>query len=379
MKRTTNQTDDSGTTKSSSPRKVTVTMLSEMSGFSRATVSRVLNDNSSVHPAAREKILQAIRETGYTRVKPRVKMDVNFSKVTIVIDDLNPYIEGSYLDTVLRALRDEAESLGITCQYMNQEVINNPLELDHQLRETEAVLMIGLDNPLLLEEFKKYNIPTVIVNGSDPKMECSSISPDNEMGGFMLANYLIDKGHINSCFLNAHIKHSLWERSDGFRRAFEMRGLPFDSQRQLIDICKIAPQVDPSGKLYESLMKRRGGNDFGVSLVIDYLIQNHYFDDITAIACVCDTAAISVMKGLKDAGIKIPEDISVTGFDDIAIASMTTPALTTVSYDFHNIAKLAFSILIRISSGTLTTPLRSSARVTLMERQSVCNRNPHVI
>lgn len=378
MKRTTNR-NESGTNVISTARKVTVTMLSEMSGVSRATVSRVLNDNSSVHPAAREKVLKAVRETGYTRVKPRVKMDVNFTMVSIVIDDINPYIEGSYLDTVLRALRDEAEILGITCEYINHDVVNNHDELERQLKEAEAVLMIGMDNPMLLEEFKKFNLPAVIVNGSDPKMEFSSISPDNEMGGFMLANYLIDKGHINSCFINAHIKHALWERSDGFRRAFEMRGLPFNPQKQIIDVCKIAPLVDPSGKLYEDITKRRGGNDFGISRVIGYLIENNYFDDITGIACVCDSAALSVMKGLKDAGFKIPDDFSITGFDDVAIASMTSPALTTMSYDFHNIARLAFSILVRVASDNLNIPLRSNAKVTLIERQSVLNRNPHVI
>lgn len=354
-------------------------MLSELSDVSRATVSRVLNDNGSVHPAARERVLEAIRRTGYVRGKARVKMYVNFSRVSIVLDGVNPYLEGSYLDTILRALRDEAEILGITCQYINQEVVSNPQELDSKLSESEAVLMIGMDNPSLLENIKRYNLPTVIVNGSDPKMEFSSISPDNEMGAFTIANYLIDKGHVNSCFINAHIKHAMWERSDGFRRAFEIRGLPFDPQKQIIDLCKLAPHIDPSGTLYDDLVNRRVGNDFGVSRVMDYLIKNHYFDNVTAIACVCDAAAISAMKALKDAGYKIPEDISVTGFDDVAIASMTTPALTTISYDFHNVAKIAFSLLVRVASGNLTTPLRTSAKVQLIERESVINRNPHMI
>ncbi len=353
--------------------KITISTLAEMSGVSRATVSRVLNDHASVNNEAREKVMAAVKASGYCRALPRTRIAMRFNQVTIISDEHTPFVEGSYLDAILRVLRDEAEHLGISCNFVGRDLALERKRLDEILSRAQAVIVVGSDNLELINQIKLYELPTVIFNGSDPQMELNSLTPDSENGMMLLGNYLMERGHTKACILNAHIKHAMRERSYGFARAFDEAGVPFDRKRQIIDLCAIAPLVDPSGALYHSLMSRQGGVDFGAAKMLPYLIDHHYFDGMTAIACVCDATAISVIKALQERGIKVPEDISVTGFDDIVLSSMMTPALTTIHIDFQNMAKTAFSMLIRSASGSFPMPVRAYTAVTIKERASVRN------
>lgn len=351
--------------------KITISTLAKMSGVSRATVSRVLNDHASVNEEARAKVMAAVKQSGYCRSLPRTRIALRFTQVTIISDEHTPFVEGSYLDIILRVLRDEAEHLGVSCNFVGRDLALDRTRLAEVLSKAQAVIMVGSDNLELLNQVKSYQLPTVIFNGSDPKMEVNSLSPDSENGMMMLGQYLIARGHTKACILNAHIKHAMRERSYGFAHAFDDAGIPFDHSRQIIDLCAIAPLVDSTGQLYQQLMSRQAGVDFGAAKMLPYLIDHNYFEGMTAIACVCDATAISVIKAFQERGIKIPEDISVTGFDDIVLSSMMTPALTTIHIDFQNMAKTAFSMLIRSASGSFPMPIRAYSAVTIKERASV--------
>lgn len=163
----------------------------------------------------------------------------------------------------------------------------------------------------------------------------------------------------------------MWQRTNGFQRAFEMRHIPFDPNKQIIDLRHIAPLVDPSGSLLTQLLERRACVDFGASKMLPYLIEHGYFDNVTAVACVCDATAISLIKALQQYGYSVPGDISVTGFDDIVLASMMSPSLTTVHLNFKAIAQSAFKILLHAASNNMPLPIRVLSKVTICERESV--------
>lgn len=353
--------------------KITISTLAQMSGVSRATVSRVLNDHASVNAEAREKVMAAVKASGYCRTLPRQRIALRFNQVTIISDEHTPFVEGSYLDVILRVLRDEGEHLGISCNFVGRDLALDRKRLAEILAQAQAVIVVGSDNLELINQIKQYDLPTIIFNGSDPKMELNSLCPDSENGMMLMGNYLMAQGHTKACILNAHIKHAMRERSYGFARAFDEAGVPFNRNRQIIDLCEIAPKVDPTGELYHNLMSRQGGVDFGASKMLPYLLDHNYFEGMTAIACVCDATAISLIKALQERGLRVPDDISVTGFDDIVLASMMTPALTTIHIDFQNMAKTAFSMLIRSASGSLPMPVRAYSAVSIKERASVRN------
>ncbi len=351
--------------------KATVSILAEMSGVSRATVSRVLNEHDSVNDAARIKVLAAIKATGYAKHRTQIKISLRFSKVTILCDEHGSAFEGSYFDTVLRSLHEEGQRLGIQCDFAGRDQMSMPSRLGAILAGSEAIIILGSDTPELIERIKDFHMPSVIINGIDPAMEMCSIAPDAEISFFNLANYLIDHGHTRPILLTASVKHTMWERTSGFVRAYKMRGIYFDPARQVIDLCDIANVADPSGQTLNLLKTRRYGTDFCASRLLPYLIEHRYFDGYTAIACICDSMAMSLIRALKERGINVPHDVSVTGYDDIALSAMMSPAITTVNPDYRNLARTAFNNLIRIASGSVPMTTRSSTATKIVERGSV--------
>lgn len=146
--------------------------------------------------------------------------------------------------------------------------------------------------------------------------------------------------------------------------------MPFDAKRQIIDLCDIAPLVDPSGKLYNTLISRNAGVDFGASKMLPYLLEHHYFDEFTAIACDCEGIATSLINELKAHNIPLPERFAITGFDDVILGSMVSPAMPTISGDFNSIAHTVFDNLIRTASGALQVSTRALTAVSICERQA---------
>ncbi|MDY2799068.1 MAG: LacI family DNA-binding transcriptional regulator [Anaerobiospirillum succiniciproducens] len=351
--------------------KVTVSLLAEMSGVSRATVSRVLNEHESVNEEARAKVLAAIKATGYSKHRTQIKISLRFTKVTIMCDEHGSAFEGSYFDTVLRCLHEEGQRLGIQCEFIGRDQMSVPSRLSAILAGSEAIIVLGSDSPEILHIIKRFKMPTVLINGIDPSMKICTISPDAEISFYNIANYLMDHGHQRVALLTAHVKHTMWERTSGFVRAFKLRGIPFDMNRQVIDLCDIANVADPSGQTLELLQTRRYGTDFCAARLLPYLIDHSYFDGYSAVACICDSTAMSLIRALKERGISVPHDISVTGYDDISLASMMTPALTTVNPDYKNLAKAAFNNLIRIAGGSVPMIIRANTATSIIERGSV--------
>ena len=351
--------------------KVTVSLLAEMSGVSRATVSRVLNEHESVNEEARAKVLAAIKATGYSKHRTQIKISLRFTKVTIMCDEHGSAFEGSYFDTVLRCLHEEGQRLGIQCEFIFRDQMSVPSRLSAILAGSESIIILGSDSPEILHLVKRFKMPTVLINGIDPSMKICTIAPDAEISFYNIANYLMDHGHQRVALLTAHVKHTMWERTSGFVRAFKLRGIPFDMNRQVIDLCDIANVADPSGQTLELLQTRRYGTDFCAARLLPYLIDHSYFDGYSAVACICDSTAMSLIRALKERGISVPHDISVTGYDDISLASMMTPALTTVNPDYKNLAKAAFNNLIRIAGGSVPMIIRANTATSIIERGSV--------
>lgn len=351
--------------------KVTVSLLAEMSGVSRATVSRVLNEHESVNEEARAKVLAAIKATGYSKHRTQIKISLRFTKVTIMCDEHGSAFEGSYFDTVLRCLHEEGQRLGIQCEFIGRDQMSVTSRLSAILAGSEAIIILGSDSPEILHLVKRFKMPTVLINGIDPSMKICTIAPDAEISFYNIANYLMDHGHQRVALLTAHVKHTMWERASGFVRAFKLRGIPFDMNRQVIDLCDIANVADPSGQTLELLQTRRYGTDFCAARLLPYLIDHSYFDGYSAVACICDSTAMSLIRALKERGISVPHDISVTGYDDISLASMMTPALTTVNPDYKNLAKAAFNNLIRIAGGSVPMIIRANTATSIIERGSV--------
>jgi DNA-binding LacI/PurR family transcriptional regulator len=182
----------------------------------------------------------------------------------------------------------------------------------------------------------KSGIPLVLADKFMSHPGVSSVVPDNVSGARVAARHLLDLGHRRIAFLAAPSDPVVESRYQGFLKAHEEAGVRFDQKLLIQGGYEIGPAQDAMKKFLASRSKR---------------------DLPTAVFAINDEAAIGVMKALQAQGMKVPDDVSVIGFDDIAWASHTEPPLTTVRIQREEMGRLAANLLIRqIEAGSGKAP-----------------------
>lgn len=347
--------------------KTTLKELARLSGTSIATVSRVLNNADSVSDEARDAINTAIMQTGYKR-QNRLSVLSQLGKIAVIANQ-DVETPSSFYNAILSGLKHEANRLSIEFELFLTHSATNLSKYHEYLSTFSGILLIGLENPSTLEYLKSHHLPIQIINGIDASMQFSSISPDYEQGGFLAGQYFIQRGMQRSKLVTANLRHSIYQRQQGFMRAFHQAGRDFSPKDQVIDLLSVARTLD--AELHQNIANNTCGADFGASKIFPTLIEQGYFDSCDSVFCICDMMAISLIQALKSHGIQVPEDISVMGFDDLEVSKMITPNLTTIHINYIDLAKQGLAMLIhKINHRTLSS-VRANLSVELIERNSV--------
>jgi len=323
------------------PALVTSQDVARVASVSRATVSRVINGSARVKPDARERVLAAIRATGY---KPDVaaqelvrqqsrsialglftKVDDGFSLSTIgqpgyyfyldVLRHVEHEITDSGYDIVLPSLtRDEASPQGFTWN----------------TRRLAGALMIALPvTDKRVQALRAAHVPTVFIDSIVHDEHMAYIRSDNVDGVRQTTAHLLALGHRRIAILSDHnTALAGLERFLGYHQAFEGAGFA----------------VDP-GLVRQSLFNMEDGYAAANALVRER-------PDVTAIVAASDLMAVGVRRALREHGLRVPEDISLTGFDDIELCPFMDPPLTTVRQDRVAMARGAVRLLLNLIAGT---------------------------
>ncbi|WP_434361099.1 LacI family transcriptional regulator [Parasalinivibrio latis] len=349
-------------------KKATLTDIETLTGVSKSTISRVLNNSENVNPDVRDKVLEAVSKTGYKKKKQQLKIDMKVSKLTLLIGDYLGVSTGFYTKLVTE-LRAVANRLNLEIDLIVLK--DNDVDfLKKQLDEKEAVLLLGLDNPHILDTLIAAKIPSAIINGSDMEMHISSISPDYEFGGYLAANTLINNGHKRIKFIGSNYRHSLYQRKAGFIRALEMAGYEYRPEDFLI-LEDYAKSEMGDEAFADTILHDHGGMDFGAAKVLPHALETGALDGYTSAFCICDMVAVSLMDCLRDRKVSIPREFSVIGFDNLDIASMMTPPLTTISTDFKTLAEASIQLLMTIVSKESAYFSRQLTKVNIESGASV--------
>jgi DNA-binding LacI/PurR family transcriptional regulator len=197
----------------------------------------------------------------------------------------------------------------------------------------------------------KSGVPLVLADKTIAHSSVSSVVPDNTSGARDAARYLLDLGHRRIAFLAAPQDPVVEARYQGFLKAHEEVGARFDP------------------KLFI-----RGGYEIGPAhaAMKEFLVRHKKQDLPAAVFAINDEAAIGVMKALQAQGVKVPDDVSVIGFDDIAWASHAEPPLTTIRIQREEMGRLAANLLIRqIEAG----PGKAPATKLLLQTELVVRKS----
>jgi DNA-binding LacI/PurR family transcriptional regulator len=325
--------------------------VAALAGVSLSTVSLVINGKSGVSPDRRGRVLQAINELGYPH-GGRLAAPPETRVFGLLMESLSEASrsEGFYT-RIVSGIEDTAYELGYQVLLHVYRPDIDPLDSLRELmgREIDGLIIAndGDVTPKVIRKITEAGVPMVLVENYQ-SFPIHSLTADNFTAGRVMTEYLISLGHRRIGGIGGPFKYSsLSDRIRGHQIALVEHGIPID--------LSLLPQP-VSGN------PRKGYVQMQQLLSLPELP--------TAVFAVSDRAAFGAMDAIKDAGLRIPDDISVVGIDDIRDSAYSTPPLTTFSVPKYDLGRTAVFVLHDLISGKAIPPSRTVLLGKLVERQS---------
>lgn len=330
-------------------RRVRLEDIARQCGVSLSTVSRALAGEKGVRAESRQMILAAARGANYSLPAAVAGQRVIVAASSAAMID---YVRNQFTLYVIEGLKERAEALGI-------ELVTRPIA-DHaealamleEARDDElvaGVLLLTVDDESLPAAKHGFGKPVVLLNGDDPDMRLSSVTPCNRSAARLAADYLIRHGHRRILFLMRPGRRTIERRREGWQDALQQHGIPV-SPDLLLPVGDWVPEL--AAQAIAERIERTGL-------------------DFTAILAAGDSLAVGAMVGVRQAGFAIPGDVSIMGIDDLPHASFLTPPLTSVHIPKREIGMVALDLLCQGLSGPPMPARRVELACHIVERRSV--------
>lgn len=326
------------------PARITLAEIAAEAGVSLATMSKVLNGRTDVAPATRARLEEHLVRHGYTRRNAEKRSDF----VELVFHEL----EASWSMEVIEGVEDVAHAAGLSVvlTVSGDRHSPSPEWIDGVLRRRPVgvVLVFSDIAPRYRDKLRSRGIPFVIVDpAGDPSPDVPSVGSANWSGGLMATRHLIELGHRRIAAITGpeDMMCSL-ARVDGYRSAMNAAGLPID------------PELIRFGNFHPG-----DGETHGRALLA---MQ----DPPTAIFAGSDLQALGVIAAGSAAGLSVPGDLSVVGYDDIALSRWMSPQLTTIHQPLRRMGEEATRLALRLADGATVETLRMDLATHLVVRGS---------
>ena len=319
--------------------KVTIVDVAADAGVSFGTVSRVINNDKHVRKETRERVLETMQRLGFVANKQaRSLAGGKSNSVGVLVPDLGT----GYIGEIIRGIDAE----------LNLNGIDLILYTTHRTASKEANyvanLATGMVDGLLLVlprspadfigSLTQRNFPFVLIDHQGIGTDCPAVGATNWQGGFTATEYLVKLGHSRIGFITGWMDLGCaLERQEGYRSALRTYHIP--ERPELI---------------YEGSFFQLDGF-VGASTLLDLP------DPPTAIFASNDVMAMGVMDAVRNRGLRVPEDVSVIGFDDIPQASLIRPTLTTINQPLEKMGRVATQMLLDL----LQNPEKKAERIEL--------------
>lgn len=330
-------------------RSVSLSDVARHTNVSTATVSRVLNNPEKVAEARRLQIQAAIYELGYI---PDGAARALASRRTKTIGVVVPTLDNAIFAACIQALQNRLKKLGYTLIVASHEY-----DLDEELHEVKTLLRQGIEGVMLVGTTHLPELHYLLAGQQLPYVHCWAYDPhspkpyigfDNKKAAEKIAHYLLELGHCEFAVIIGHTDNNdrSSDRLEGFKSMIESRGLT------LLD----------KNILKRSYSVKQGREAMAI------LLQNPIRP--TAVICGNDVLALGAIAQCQKLGVHVPEDVSITGFDDLDISSQLVPALTTMNVPSAEMGKRAADHLIGQINNE-TTLLHKEVEIELMIRETV--------
>ena len=317
---------------------MTIKDLAKETGYGIATVSRVLNNKHCVSEKARTAILKAAEECGF-ELNDNAKQlkQQRPTSILVVVKGISNEMFGSLLESIQSEVAKKEYPLLV--DYIDEDD-NEVLRAVRLCREKKplGILILGGNSEHFKKDFEKIKVPCVLVSNSAKELgfeNLSSVSTDDRLAAKCAVDSLIEMGHKKIAVIGGDKETSDTGRLryEGCMDSFNEHGIDFD------------PELDYRGVRFSC---KDGYN------AANALLKNNR--GFTAIFAAADVMAIGAMRALCDNGLCVPKDVSVFGYDGIAIGSFLIPKLSTVEQSVSKMAKRSVEILLdSIENGAKAT------------------------
>jgi DNA-binding LacI/PurR family transcriptional regulator len=321
---------------------VTIRDIARATGLSIGTVSRALKNQAGLTEETRARVSTVARAMAYdfSQLKQGRIRRIAF----LLHRQHNTLSSSPFYSPVLHGAEEACRREGVALSF----IAVGPAEpvLDQiRLHQPDAILCAGFFEPELLDALRDTGKPLVLVDMHLPGY--TSVNPDHRLGGYLATRHLIQQGRKRIAMLSGSLAHySIQQRAHGFRKAL------FDA-RMLAN-----PEL-------EICIPQSADQEQGVRAAMRTLLAMTQRPD--AVFCYNDSTALTALHFCLDAGLKIPHDIAIVGFDDISAAAMAIPPLSSVNIDKEALGALGVELLLRKPGAEV---LEKTLSVQLVVRES---------
>lgn len=306
---------------------MTIKDIAKESGYAVGTVSRVLNNNPGVSEETRRKILEVV-EKYHFRINSNAKhlKQQSNNGIAIIVKGTKNMLFAALVEQLQHLIKESGYAVIIDYIREDEHEVEQAIQVCKE-RQPQGILFLGSNKENFKERFAAVRIPCVMVTNSSEGLmfdNLSSVSIDDCEAGRIAVEYLISLGHKKIGILGGEIKHSTpaKERFEGGLCALKDHHIAFDRKNQLS--CSYFTMESGYHAMEELL---------------------DMSPDVTAVFAMSDVTAQGAIRAAKDRGLKVPEDISIIGFDGIEMGQYMVPKLTTIKQPSVCIAENCVNIL----------------------------------
>lgn len=303
---------------------MTIKDIAKLSGYAVGTVSRALNGSPNISPQAKEKILAVVAEQRFQLNSNAKHLKQQSSNgIAVIVRGTQNMLFATILERIQELARERGYAL--MSYYLDEdgdEVAQGLLA--SRERKPRGLIFLGTNFEHFRARFGEITLPCVMITNSGVDFDfpnLSSVSTDDERAAEAAIDYLVERGHSQIGVLGGcmGVSDAATARFRGCRRAFARHGMPDDR----VEMTRFA--MDGGYEAMGRLMDKCPG--------------------LTAVFAMSDVQAIGAIRALHDRGLRVPEDVSVMGFDGIDLGGYLTPKLTTVCQDARRMADRGVEIL----------------------------------
>lgn len=302
--------------------KPTIYDVAEKAGVSISTVSKVLNNTGSLADKTRKKVKETMEELNY---QPSVVASVKKRIQTIGL--LIPNIANPFMAEVARSIENHVKRYGYSLMICSTDNdVKNEVEYISILKQkyTEGIIVAtGLKKEKAIKELIKTDLPIALLSRDVPSLAADTVMVDDYLGGYEATRHLIGLGHEKIAMLTEDTSFStIRARVRGYKKALEEAGLNYDESLVLANNISI----EEGKKAMINLLKEPSPP--------------------TAVFASTESLAIGVVQGARELNVKVPDELSIVGFDDTVLSTICDPPLTTIAQPIEEMGKKVAELLI---------------------------------